>query len=52
MVGFLGLVLEEVKSTLGLQGNEKLTLPQVLKAGELQRLCPLILSHVYSHANI
>lgn len=32
-VGFLDLLLEEVNSTLGLQGHEKLTLPQMLEAG-------------------
>lgn len=32
-VGFLDLLLEEVNSTLGLQGHDKLTLPQMLEAG-------------------
>jgi hypothetical protein len=32
-VGFLDLLLEEVNAMLGLQGNEKLTLPQMLEAG-------------------
>jgi hypothetical protein len=32
-VGFLDLLLVEVNSALGLHGNEKLTLPQMLEAG-------------------
>lgn len=32
-VGFLDLLLEEVNHTLGLQGSEKLSLPQMLEAG-------------------
>jgi len=32
-VGFLDLLLEEVNMTLGLQGYDKLTLPQMLEAG-------------------
>jgi hypothetical protein len=32
-VGFLDLLLEEVNSTLGLKGHDKLTLPQLLEAG-------------------
>jgi hypothetical protein len=32
-VGFLDLLLEEVNVSLALQGNEKLTLPQMLEAG-------------------
>lgn len=32
-VGFLDLLLVEINSTLGLQGHDKLTLPQMLEAG-------------------
>ncbi|RDW84873.1 hypothetical protein BP6252_02463 [Coleophoma cylindrospora] len=32
-VGFLDLLLDEVNSTLGLSGSDKLTLPQMLEAG-------------------
>lgn len=32
-VGFLDLLLEEVNATLGLQGSEALSLPQMLEAG-------------------
>jgi len=32
-VGFLDLLLDEVNSTLGLHGLEKLSLPQMLEAG-------------------
>jgi hypothetical protein len=40
-VGFLDLLLEEVNSTLGLQGHDKLSLPQMLEAGSW-KVCLLI----------
>ncbi|KAF4630884.1 hypothetical protein G7Y89_g7251 [Cudoniella acicularis] len=36
-VGFLDLLLEEVNKTLGLQGVDKLSLPQMLEAGSWKR---------------
>ena len=40
-VGFLDLLLEEVNSTLGLHGAEKLSLPQMLEAGSWKVGLPL-----------
>lgn len=42
-VGFLDLLLDEVNKALALQGNEKLTLPQMLEAGSW-KVCSSIIS--------
>lgn len=40
-VGFLDLLLEEVNLTLGLQGGERLNLPQMLEAGSWKVCCSI-----------
>jgi hypothetical protein len=51
-VGFLDLLLEEVNAMLGLQGNEKLTLPQMLEAGSWKVwFLPLLLSLEFGGRN-
>jgi Protein of unknown function (DUF1688) len=41
-VGFLDLLLEEVNATLGLQGSDRLSLPQMLEAGSWKVCIPFL----------
>jgi hypothetical protein len=50
-VGFLDLLLEEVNSMLGLQGSEKLSLPQMLEAGSWKVCLPHLQSSSFSASN-
>ena len=45
-VGFLDLLLEEVNSVLGLQGDNKLSLPQMLEAGSW-KVCHLLNTNLH-----
>jgi hypothetical protein len=48
-VGFLDLLLEDVNEKLGLQGTDKLSLPQMLEAGSWKvRLNPVPCTHLSS----
>lgn len=46
-VGFLDLLLSEVNNTLGLNGQESLSLPQMLEAGSWKVYSPVISSKIY-----